>query len=323
MMSSSVAILSKLQKRAVEADQIIDQLKIQLQTVRQAAVAKACLAEQQRLSVENAELRCEVERLKSELISAEVKNGVKQILLPISKVQAGSDVKNPSAGSTSSTQKAPSLEEPKTKSVVESVVPVKGKNTSKAPKAEKKTGDSKPAVRANEPAQSASDDKVDVSRLNMRIGRIVAVKKHPDADSLYVEEVDVGESKHRTIVSGLVKHVPIEQMQDRVAVFLLNLKPAKMRGVTSEGMIMCASSPEKVEIIVPPTGAAIGDRVTVEGYPGPSDEQLNPKKKTWEQIQPDLRINSEGVATYKGARWFLENKEGLFKAPSMIDSAIK
>jgi len=46
----------------------------------------------------------------------------------------------------------------------------------------------------------------------MRIGRIVDVKKHPDADSLYVEEVDVGESKNRTIVSGLVKHVPLEQV---------------------------------------------------------------------------------------------------------------
>jgi tRNA-binding EMAP/Myf-like protein len=46
----------------------------------------------------------------------------------------------------------------------------------------------------------------------MRIGKIVNVKKHPDADSLYVEEVDVGEAQHRTIVSGLVKHVPLEQV---------------------------------------------------------------------------------------------------------------
>ena len=46
----------------------------------------------------------------------------------------------------------------------------------------------------------------------MRIGKIVAVKKHPDADSLYVEEVDLGEGQPRTIVSGLVKHVPIEQV---------------------------------------------------------------------------------------------------------------
>ena len=49
--------------------------------------------------------------------------------------------------------------------------------------------------------------------LNMRIGYIVNVKKHPDADTLYVEEVDVGEDRNRTIVSGLVKHVPLEQVR--------------------------------------------------------------------------------------------------------------
>jgi len=69
-----------------------------------------------------------------------------------------------------------------------------------------------PAAATKEPAAPSAGETVDVSRLNMRIGRIVDVKKHPDADSLYVEEVDVGEAKHRTIVSGLVKHVPIEQV---------------------------------------------------------------------------------------------------------------
>lgn len=58
------------------------------------------------------------------------------------------------------------------------------------------------------------------------------------------------------------------QMQDRLAIFLTNLKPAKMRGILSEGMIMCASTPEKVEIIEPPPGAEIGDVVSVESYPG-------------------------------------------------------
>lgn len=58
----------------------------------------------------------------------------------------------------------------------------------------------------------ASDRPVDVSMLNMRIGHIVNVKKHPDADTLYVEEVDVGEERNRTIVSGLVKHIPLEQV---------------------------------------------------------------------------------------------------------------
>jgi len=56
---------------------------------------------------------------------------------------------------------------------------------------------------------------------------------------------------------------------------------------------------------------------------GPADEQLNPKKKTWEQIQPDLRIDANGIATYKGAAWKVEGIEGLFKAPTVTDSPIK
>ena len=55
-------------------------------------------------------------------------------------------------------------------------------------------------------------DTVDISRLDLRVGKIVGVKKHPDADALYVEEVDLGEGQPRTIVSGLVKHVPIEEV---------------------------------------------------------------------------------------------------------------
>ena len=58
------------------------------------------------------------------------------------------------------------------------------------------------------------------------------------------------------------------QMQDRQAIFMCNLKAAKMRGILSQGMIMCASTPEKVEIIELPAGAEKGDRVQVAGYEG-------------------------------------------------------
>lgn len=57
-------------------------------------------------------------------------------------------------------------------------------------------------------------------------------------------------------------------MQNRMAVLLCNLKPAKMRGVVSQAMVMCASSPDKVEILDPPSGAVPGDRVTFQGFPG-------------------------------------------------------
>ena len=63
------------------------------------------------------------------------------------------------------------------------------------------------------PAVPQEEAKVDVSRLDLRVGRIITAEKHADADSLYVEQVDVGEAAPRTVVSGLVKHIPIEQVK--------------------------------------------------------------------------------------------------------------
>ena len=70
---------------------------------------------------------------------------------------------------------------------------------------------------------------------------------------------------------GLVDYVPIEEMQDRLVVVLCNLKPAKLKGVESKGMVLCASVAKEddtkyVEPLIPPVGAMPGDRVHVEGY---------------------------------------------------------
>ena len=70
------------------------------------------------------------------------------------------------------------------------------------------------------------------------------------------------------------------QMMNRRAVFLCNLKPAKMRGILSEGMIMCASTPEKVEIINPPEGSTVGDRIIVDGYACKCDDMFNSDTET-------------------------------------------
>lgn len=71
-------------------------------------------------------------------------------------------------------------------------------------------------------APPQEDAKVDVSRLDLRVGRIITAEKHPDADSLYVEQVDVGEAAPRTVVSGLVKHIPIDQVMTRLPLDLLD-----------------------------------------------------------------------------------------------------
>ena len=66
------------------------------------------------------------------------------------------------------------------------------------------------------------------------------ILQHPDADSLYLEKIDVGEEQPRTVISGLAGVIPLEDLADRMVVMLCNLKPQKMRGIESQAMVMCA-----------------------------------------------------------------------------------
>lgn len=81
----------------------------------------------------------------------------------------------------------------------------------------------------------------DLSKCRIVVGKIVQVEQHPEADALYVEKIDIGEAQPRQVVSGLVKHIPIEQMQDARVVVLANLKANKLRGVESQAMAVTAT----------------------------------------------------------------------------------
>ncbi|XP_049642899.1 aminoacyl tRNA synthase complex-interacting multifunctional protein 1 [Suncus etruscus] len=307
-------VLKRLEQKGAEADQIIEYLKQQVSLLKEKAILQATLREEKKLRVENAKLKKEIEDLKQELIQAEIQNGVKQIQFPSgAPLQANGTVSEKMIQSVSVTTMSPVPKEQKK-------VVGRGEEKKMKEKSEKK-GEKK--EKKQQPVLGNTDSKpIDVSRLDLRIGCIVTAKKHPDADSLYVEEVDVGENALRTVVSGLVNHVPLEQMQNRMVVLLCNLKPAKMRGVLSQAMVMCASSPEKVEILAPPKGSVPGDRITFDAFPGEPEKELNPKKKIWEQIQPDLYTNGECVATYKGAPFEVKGK-GVCRAQTMANSGIK
>ncbi|KAK1805008.1 hypothetical protein P4O66_019368 [Electrophorus voltai] len=151
--------------------------------------------------------------------------------------------------------------------------------------------------------QNKPEEEIIPSRLDLRVGKIVSVQKHPDADSLYLEKIDIGEEQPRTVVSGLVAYVSQEQLQDRLVVLLCNLKPQKMRGIESQAMLLCASvegEPRQVEPLDPPEGSAPGDRVYVEGYEsGKPDDELKSKKNVFEKLRVDLKISAECVAKWK------------------------
>jgi methionyl-tRNA synthetase len=76
-----------------------------------------------------------------------------------------------------------------------------------------------------------------------------------------------------------------------------------------------------VELVTPPEGAAPGDRVSAAGFPGEPEEQLNPKRKQFEQISPDLRTDAQRVACYRGVP--LQTPAGPCTVPSIVGGGIK
>lgn len=85
---------------------------------------------------------------------------------------------------------------------------------------------------------------------------------------------------------------------------------------------MCASTADKVEIMSPPEGSVPGDMISCEGFPRNPDPIMNPKKKIFETVAPDLMVNGDFVGTYKGAALVVEGK-GPMKAQTLKNVKIK
>lgn len=171
------------------------------------------------------------------------------------------------------------------------------------PKKEKKEKAPKPQKAAS-PAAPLSPCLID-----LRVGHILKAVNHPDADSLYVSTIAMGDAAGasedyteyegqvcRTVCSGLNGLIPLEEMQGRKVIVVCNLKPVKMRGIKSCAMVLAASPKVRegevddhkgpVELVSPPEGSKAGERVYFEGWQGEPEGVLNPKKKIWETFQP-------------------------------------
>ncbi|MDR0411599.1 MAG: methionine--tRNA ligase [Treponema sp.] len=101
--------------------------------------------------------------------------------------------------------------------------------------------------------------------VDLRVARIMNIEKHPNADKLYIETLDVG-GENRTIVSGLAPFYQQEELLGKSVVMVYNLKPAKLRGVESQGMLLAASvkgAGEMVEVL-DAQDAPTGTRVLVD-----------------------------------------------------------
>ena len=80
----------------------------------------------------------------------------------------------------------------------------------------------------------------DFMKVEMRTGKVVDIEDHPNADKLYVVTIEDGPDSTRTVCAGLKGIYQKEQLLGKQVIFVANLKPRKLRGIMSEGMILAA-----------------------------------------------------------------------------------
>ncbi|MFW5843544.1 MAG: methionine--tRNA ligase [Spirochaetota bacterium] len=118
---------------------------------------------------------------------------------------------------------------------------------SQAERAQRKAGadmTATPVEGGTQPAQPAEPTLEErfVSSVDIRTAKIVNVERHPKADKLYVETVDDGDNAERVIVSGLVPYYSEDELLGKTILLVSNLKPAKLRGIESQGMLLAADT---------------------------------------------------------------------------------
>lgn len=120
--------------------------------------------------------------------------------------------------------------------------------------------ETKPAAK-KEKSEKASITIDDFSKVELKIGTIVECQKHPKADRLLVEQIDLGDEV-RQVVSGIAGTYKPEDLVGKQVVVVTNLAPAKIRGVESNGMILCASQKDELSILSPLTEMPKGSKVS-------------------------------------------------------------
>lgn len=103
----------------------------------------------------------------------------------------------------------------------------------------------KPVVKVSKLPEITIDD---FAKVEMVVGQVVSCEKHPKADKLLVSQIDIG-GEIRQVVSGIASNYKPEQMIGKKVIVVINLKPAMLRGVESQGMILAGSDGKLIEVL--------------------------------------------------------------------------
>ena len=156
----------------------------------------------------------------------------------------------------------------------------------------------------------ASNAAEDILRVAFKASKVLSVSPHPEADSLLVCTVDCGDKTvdgdvaPLTVVAGLAGKVSKEELVGQKVVAVTNLKPAKMRGIESQALLLAAfeaGESEKLELLQVPDSVPNGELLRFEGKASPQPDGMLKSKgalKAWERAKACLRTSRDGIVQY-------------------------
>lgn len=141
----------------------------------------------------------------------------------------------------------------------ETVIAATKKSAAKPVKAETVKAEAKKEVKS---APVAADEITieDFTKIDLRVATIISAERVPKTDKLVKLQVKIGDEE-RTIVSGIAQHYEAEDLVGRNVIVIANLKPAKLRGIESRGMLLAASDGEGNLVLADAPGIASGSKV--------------------------------------------------------------
>lgn len=141
----------------------------------------------------------------------------------------------------------------------ETVIAATKKTAAKAIKAEAPKAEAKKEVK---PAAAADGEITidDFAKIDLRVATVVAAERVPKTNKLIKLQVKIGDEE-RTIVSGIAQHYEPEKLIGKNVIVIANLKPAKLRGIESRGMVLTASDGEGNLVLADAPGIASGSKV--------------------------------------------------------------
>jgi methionyl-tRNA synthetase len=143
------------------------------------------------------------------------------------------------------------------------------------------------------------------SKFDLRVAKVLDVKDHPNADTLYMLHIDLGKLGKRVIVAGMKPHYSRKEIKDKKIIIVSNLKPATIRGIKSNGMLLAAQDSKGVCSLLDPGDSIPGSEIKIKGL---SREPANILEfEDFKKVK--MVIDDNQKATYNGKVLLSEKSE--------------